>query len=110
MSSLSFNVELFAGILIPLAILLVASMRKNAFGWLAASVLVLVGMFAGRFEQLLSGNVKPMGLQAEGAPAYIHYVPSIYEWGVILLVTSVVLTIYTLAERYLDLGAVPEET
>ncbi|MBS3754086.1 MAG: polysulfide reductase NrfD [Desulfobacterales bacterium] len=109
MTSLSFNVELIAGILIPLAILAFAALRKNAAAQLAAAVLVLVGMFAGRFEQLLSGNVKPMGVQAEGAPQFIHYVPSIYEWGIILLVLSLVLTIYTLAERYLDLGAAPEE-
>ncbi|MBS3732852.1 MAG: polysulfide reductase NrfD [Desulfobacterales bacterium] len=109
MTSLSFNVELIAGILIPLAILAFAALRKNAAAQFAAAVLVLVGMFAGRFEQLLSGNVKPMGVQAEGAPQFIHYVPSIYEWGIILLVLSLVLTIYTLAERYLDLGAAPEE-
>lgn len=110
MGSLSFNVELIAGILVPLAILAFAALRKNAAAQFAAAVLVLVGMFAGRFEQLLSGNVKPMGVQAEGAPAFIHYVPSIYEWGIILLVLSIVLTIYTLAERYLDLGAAPEES
>lgn len=109
MGTLSFNVELLAGILIPLAILVLPAIRKNATGQLVASVLVLMGMFAGRFEQLLSGNVQPMGVQAEGAPEFIHYVPSIYEWGLILLVLSVVLTIYTLAERYLDLGAGPEE-
>ncbi len=110
MGSLSFNVELIAGILVPLAILAFAALRKNAAAQFAAAVLVVVGMFAGRFEQLLSGNVKPMGVQAEGAPAFIHYVPSIYEWGIILLVLSIVLTIYTLAERYLDLGAAPEES
>ncbi|MBA2881856.1 molybdopterin-containing oxidoreductase family membrane subunit [Desulfosalsimonas propionicica] len=109
MGSLSFNVELIAGILVPLGILAFAALRKNAAAQFAAAVLVLIGMFAGRFEQLLSGNVQPMGVQAEGAPEFIHYVPSIYEWGIILLVLSIVLTIYTLAERYLDLGAAPEE-
>ncbi len=109
MGSLSFNVEWIAGILIPLVILAFPSLRKNLAAQLAASALVLIGMFAGRFEQLLSGNVKPMGVQAEGAPEFIHYVPSMYEWGIILLVLFTVLTIYTLAEKFFDLGAAPEE-
>lgn len=109
MGSLPFGVELLAGILIPLGILLIAAMRKNDRWQFIVSVLVLVGMFAGRIEQLLSGNVKPMGVQAEGAPEFIHYVPSIYEWGIIVLAFSMILTIYSLAERYLDLGAMPGE-
>lgn len=107
--SLSFNAELILGILVPLGLLVLVRMTQSNKLRLTAAGLVLLGMFAGRFEQLLSGNVKPMGVQAEGAPEFIHYIPSIYEWGIILLVLFVVLTIYSLGERYLDLGAKPEE-
>ncbi len=107
MGTLSFNFELLLGILLPLAVLLVARHRTGA--QVAAAILVCVGMFAGRYEQLLSGNIMPMGVQAEGAPQFMPYTPSLYEWGLILFVGALVLIIYSLGERYLNLGTVPEE-
>lgn len=106
--SLSFNVELWIGLLIPTVLLLLPQVRKSVGGQLLTALMALVGMFAGRYEQLLSGNIQPMGVQAESVGSFAHYMPSVYEWGVILLALSITLTIYTLGEKYLRLSAAPE--
>jgi Ni/Fe-hydrogenase subunit HybB-like protein len=107
--SLSFNLELWIGLVIPLVLLFLPQVRRGVGGQFLVSLMALVGMFAGRFEQLLSGNVQPMGVQIEYiGRSFVHYLPSIHEWGVILLAFAVTLTIYSFGARYLRLDAMPE--
>ncbi|MGL1864122.1 MAG: polysulfide reductase NrfD [Pseudodesulfovibrio sp.] len=105
--SLSFNLELWIGMVIPLIMLALESIRKIKGSKALASLFVLVGMFAGRLEQLLSANVIPMGVQAEGQAHMVSYMPSLTEWGVIALAIGLSLGIYSLAVRSLNLDAMP---
>lgn len=105
----SFNVELWIGLVLPLIIFSIAGLRRSD-GWrIFGSLLVLLGMFAGRLEMLLAGNVAPMGVQIEGRAAFVSYVPSMYEWGIIVLALSVVLMIYSIGERAMNLSSMPEQ-
>ncbi len=106
--SLSFNLELWAGLVVPLGMLALKSIRQSSGCKVIASFLVLVGMFAGRMEQILSANVVPMGVQAEGMPSMVSYMPSLTEWGVIALAFGLSLGIYSLAVRSLNLDAMPD--
>jgi len=106
--SIPYNIELWLGLAVPTVLMLVPSIRAAVWGKVTASVLVLVGMFAGRLEFVLSGVVRPLGQMAEGRPEFVSYMPTIYEVFVALFGFSAMLLIYTLGERYLKLGAVPE--
>ncbi|WP_285906969.1 NrfD/PsrC family molybdoenzyme membrane anchor subunit [Pseudodesulfovibrio pelocollis] len=106
--TLSFGVELWVGLCIPILLLLIPTVRTTLGGQFVVALMALVGMFAGRYEQLLSGNVQPMGVQAEYIHGFSQYSPSLSEWGVILLALSLTLTIYTLGVRYLRLEAMPD--
>lgn len=106
--SIPYNIELWLGLAVPTVLMLVPSIRETVRGKVAASVLVLVGMFAGRLEFVLSGVVRPLGQMAEGRPEIVSYMPTVYEVFVALFGLSVMLLIYTIGERYLKLEAVPE--
>ena len=75
---------------------------------MTAGVLFLVGMFAGRLEFVLSGEIMPLGAMAEGQPMVVGYMPTIWEVFVALFGLSVMLLAYKLGDRYLRLEEVPE--
>lgn len=106
-SSLPFNLELWLGLVVPLAMLTVMSIGHGSGGKALASFFVLVGMFAGRMEQILAANLVPIGVQAEGMPQMMSYLPSLTEWGVIALAFGLSLGIYSLGTRSLNLDATP---
>lgn len=103
--SIPYNIEFWLGLVAPTVMMLVPSIRVTVWGKVAASVLLLVGMFAGRLEFVLSGVIRPLGQMAEGRPAIMSYMPTIYEVFVALFGLSVMLLVYTLGEKYLKLEA-----
>jgi hypothetical protein len=50
----------------------------------------------------------PLGAMAEGRADFVSYLPTIWEVFVALFGISVVLLVYTLGDRYLQLDAVHE--
>jgi len=103
--SVSFNLELWLGLVVPLILI---SVRKSTAGKVTAALLLLVGMFAGRLEVILSGEIMPLGAMAEGRAEFVSYLPTIWEVFVALFGISVALLVYTLGDRYLKLDAVHE--
>jgi hypothetical protein len=57
---------------------------------------------------ILSGEIMPLGAMAEGRADFVSYLPTIWEVFVALFGISVVLLVYTLGDRYLQLDAVHE--
>ena len=106
--SIPYNVEFWLGLVVPTTLMLIPSIRATVWGKVAASFLILVGMFAGRLEFVLSGVVRPLGQMAEGRPEIVSYMPTVYEVFVVLFGLSVTLLIYTIGERKLKLSEVPE--
>lgn len=106
--SVLYNIEFWLGLVIPTVLMLHPKIRATVSGKISASVLLLVGMFAGRLEFVLSGVVRPLGQMAEGRPEFVTYVPTIYELLVALFGFAVMLLIYSLGERFLKLEAIPE--
>jgi len=106
--SIPYNIEFWMGLVAPTVLMLIPSIRITVWGKLTACASLLVGMFAGRLEFVLSGVVRPLGQMAEGRPEIVSYMPTVYEVFVALFGLSVMLLIYTLGERYLKLEAVPE--
>jgi len=106
--SIPYQIELWLGLAVPTLLMLLPEIRKTAWGKISASFLVLLGMFAGRLEFVLSGVIRPLGQMAEGRPEFVSYMPTVYEVFVALAGFSVMLLVYTLGERYLRLEATPE--
>ena len=106
--SIPYNIELWLGLAVPTVLMLVPSIRTTMWAKITASALVLVGMFFGRLEFVLSGVVRPLGQMAEGRPEIVPYAPTIFEIFVAIFGLSAMLMLYTLGERYLRLDAVPE--
>ncbi len=106
--SIPYNIEFWLGLVAPTVLMLVPKIRATIGGKMTASTLLLVGMFAGRLEFVLSGVVRPLGQMAEGRPQIVSYLPTVYEVFVALFGFSVMLLVYSLGERYLKLEAVPD--
>lgn len=102
------NTEVLLGLFLPFLLMALPSLRVIHSARLLAAALVLLGTLAMHMEILLAGQSRPIGPKAEQFPEYIHYVPSSYEWLVMLLAVAVALLLYTLGERYLNLNAAVE--
>jgi molybdopterin-containing oxidoreductase family membrane subunit len=103
-----YHLALWVGLVIPLVLFVMPSVRQAAWGKVIACVLFLFGMFAGRLEMVLSGLVMPTGPKAEGQPAFVSYWPTIWEVFVFVSALAILLFVYTLGERNLKLSEVSE--
>jgi molybdopterin-containing oxidoreductase family membrane subunit len=106
--SIYYNIEFWLGLVAPTVLMLVPKIRATVDGKITASLLLLIGMFAGRLEFVLSGVVRPLGQMAEGRPEIVSYMPTVFEVFVALFGLSVMLLVYSIGERYLKLEAVPD--
>jgi molybdopterin-containing oxidoreductase family membrane subunit len=103
-----YHFELWLGLVIPLLLMAIPSVRATIWGKVVASALVLLGMFAGRMESLLAGQLIPTGPMALGVLEIVTYAPTIWEWLVVAFALAVMLLLYTLGEQYLKLEAAPK--
>jgi len=101
----SWVVRVGVGLVAPLLILLWPTARRGATV-LAASCLVLVGMFFDRFGFVAAGQIAP-STAASGivAAPYATYSPSLIEIGIVVGAVAAVGLVYTLAERFMDLSS-----
>jgi molybdopterin-containing oxidoreductase family membrane subunit len=97
------GVRLIAGLVMPLAILLLPWTR-GARGVLAAGSLALVGVFADRLSFVAAGQIAPTtAVSGVVSTPYAVYTPSLVEISILIGAIGSVALLYTLAERYLDL-------
>ncbi len=101
-TELSFTWSLF--FLVPFGMMLISWLRSNPVGRLLAGASTLIIVFGLHMEVLLAGQVRPMGPKAEGLPVVLSYVPSVWEYLVVVFSLAVLLLAATLAERYLGLA------
>jgi len=99
-----YHLALWVGLVIPIVLIAMPSVRTATWGKITAAVLFLVGMFAGRMEMVLTSLVMPTGPKAEGQPPFVSYWPTIWEVFVFVSALAVLLLIYTLGERHLKLA------
>jgi len=102
-----FWVEIAAYVL-AFFILLSPNLRSQGNMQLAASVLVILALFIGRYEYVIGGQVVPL-FKGAWVPDLIAYTPSLTEWMLALLALSLTFGIYALGEKMLNLSAAPDE-
>lgn len=103
----NFGNEVILGLFLPFVLLMIPSVRASARGRMLAAALIFVGSLARHTEILLAGQSHPVGPKAEQFPQYVRYLPSGWELMVLVFALAVMLTLYTLGERYLKLAEAP---
>lgn len=103
-----WGIIILVGFVIPLFLILNRGTR-NPKGILAASTLVLIGMFAARFEFTLGGQVVPLfqSLWQPWQAQFASYSPTFVEISVVILAFALSALLYTLGNRKFDLERVP---
>ncbi len=93
-----WTLEISLGLLVPLFILIYTRAQKN-WGVIVASLLVVLGMFAARYDFVLAGQLVPV----IGKETLWQYTPSIIEILTVLGAFSLSLFLYSLGYRLLSL-------
>ena len=97
------GIRLIAGLVVPLAILLLPWTRGPR-GVLLAGGLSLVGVFADRLSFVAAGQIAPTtAISGVVSTPYAVYTPSLVEISILVGAIGFVALLYTFAERYLDL-------
>lgn len=102
-SKLPFQIELWIGVVLPIILLLIPSIRSTMMGKTIASALVLVGLFIERVDYVTVGQLKPVGVKAMGVPELVTHSANIWDWIILIAAFAVLLLISTLGEKYLKL-------
>lgn len=102
-----YHLHLWAGLVLPLALMLLPGQRTDGTMQVAAALLVAVALFIGRYEFVIGGQLVPL-FKGSWAPAFIDYAPSFTEWMLALTSLSIAAFLYTAGDKILDLGALPQ--
>jgi len=100
-----FPTEVIIGLFAPFILLMIPTAQKSVNGKLVTALLAWIGSLAIHMQVLINGQRIPVGPKAEQYPDILTYAPSPWEWLVALFAISVMLLLYTLGERYLNLGS-----
>lgn len=90
--------EIAVGLILPLVLVIVTRLKSlptMAF----AGFLVLVGQFVARYDLVIVGQIVPQNYGWDGLPTYLDYVPSIFEFGVIMGGVGIVALGFLIGER-----------
>lgn len=81
-------------------------MLLNGSSAFAASIMVIISLFIGRYEFVISGQLVPL-FKGSWVPGLIDYTPSFTEWMITLLAFSIAFAGWALGEKKLNLSAEP---
>ena len=87
-------------------VLLNRRLRGQGSVQILTAAAVLVALFIGRYEFVVSGQVVPL-FKGSWVPGLIEYTPSLSEWMLVVLSLYVTLLIYAVGEKMFNLGGSP---
>lgn len=100
-----YRIEIFIGLMVPFAIMIIPNLRKTFSGKLLAAILVFIGLGIERMNMVMLGQIRPVFPHILESEQIISYFPTLWEWIIAMFSLAVMLFIYTLGEKYLDLEA-----
>jgi Ni/Fe-hydrogenase subunit HybB-like protein len=103
-----FHVQLWLGMVLPFILLLSPKLRVQPIIQLLAAVLVLLGVFIGRYEYIVGGQLIPL-FKGTWYPDLIAYTPSMAEWGIVLFGVGIGLLIYAVGAWMFRLDDAPAD-
>ena len=95
-----FLLEMAIGVFVPMALLALPAVRRNTGRLYGAALMVVIGLVVNRLNVSLTGFEGSLGG---------HYVPTIAEGIISLMLVGVGVTVFTLAVRYLPIMEKIEE-
>jgi Ni/Fe-hydrogenase subunit HybB-like protein len=95
-----FQLEMAIGVILPMVLLALPAVRRNTERLYGAGLLVVIGLVVNRLNVSLTGFEGTQGG---------HYVPTIAEAIISLMLVGVGVTVFTLAVRYLPIMEKVEE-
>ena len=107
-SSIPFRIEVLIGLVIPFTLMVMNKTRHSAIGKIVASALVLLGLGIGRMDLVMTGQILPIMPKINIEQSTMVYFPTIWEWIIGFFSLAIMLFIYTLGEKYLNLGEAPD--
>ena len=90
--------EIVVGLLIPL-VLVLFSRLKNIPTLALAGLLILIGQFVARYDLVVVGQIVPQNYGWDQSPTYLTYIPSVFEFGVIIGGIGIVVLGFLIGER-----------
>lgn len=88
-----FHAELWLGLGVPLALLLLPQTRHEAYALPLAAAVVLLAAFLSRYHFVIGGQMVPL-FKGSWAPDLLHYTPSLAEYAVLVTSVSVMAAIF----------------
>ncbi|MDZ7663336.1 NrfD/PsrC family molybdoenzyme membrane anchor subunit [Thiohalophilus sp.] len=98
-----FHIELWAGLVLPLLLMLSPGLRSNAGSQTLAALLVMISLFIARYDYIIGGQLVPM-FKGAWAPELLSYAPSFTEWMLLLMAIFLANAIYVWGEKKFDLS------
>lgn len=102
-----FAIEVI-GMLVAFFLMANPRTRAGVGSQVTAAALTLVGLFIGRYEFVIGGQVVPV-FKGAWVSDFVEYAPSLTEWMLMVLAVSLCLAIYGFGEKKLNLGAMPDK-
>jgi Ni/Fe-hydrogenase subunit HybB-like protein len=93
--------EICIGLVLPCG-LLVVSRLQSVHAMSTAALMVLVGQFFSRFNLVVAGQIVPSDQGFIGTPQYLAYMPSSFEYLIVIAGLGVVGFGFIVGERFLD--------
>jgi len=108
LDSYPYQLEILIGLLLPFGLMIVKRIRRSGSGKIIASICVILGLAFGRMDMIMAGQIQPIMPKLTIEQTVVFYLPTIWEWIIGFFSLALMLFIYTLGEKYLKLGDVPE--
>jgi len=64
-----------------------------------AGLLILIGQFVARYDLVVVGQIVPQNYGWDQSPTYLTYIPSVFEFGVIIGGIGIVVLGFLIGER-----------
>lgn len=98
-----YRIEIFVGLMIPFAIMIIPNLRRTYGGKLLAAILVFAGLGIERMNMVMLGQIRPLFPQVLESQHIVSYFPTFWEWVIAMFSLTLMLFLYTLGEKYLEL-------
>lgn len=103
-----FHLEVWAGLALPLVLMLREGTRRSGAAQILAAALVIVSLFIARYDYIIGGQMVPL-FKGAWAPDLLVYRPSLTEWMLFLAAIFLANVVYAYGERSLGLSDEPAQ-
>jgi molybdopterin-containing oxidoreductase family membrane subunit len=101
-----FHIEVWAGLALPLALMLMQGTRRSGGAQILAAALVMVSLLIARYDYIVGGQLVPL-FKGTWAPDLLVYRPSLTEWMLFLMAIFLANVVNAYGERALGLSDEP---